>query len=477
MRNKKLPIQVKASFWFLIGAFLQKGISVVTTPIFTRLLSASEYGQYNVFHSWMGIISIFVSLNLSFGVYGQGLVKFEHKEKEFSSALQGLSAMMTAGWTIVYLLFRAFWNHLFNLSTVQMLSMLLMIWTSSVFGFWAAAQRVHYRYQMLVFITAIVSIAKPVVGICCVIHADDKVTARILGLAFVELICYSGLFFVQMFQGRKFFVAKFWKYALFFNLPLVPHYLSQTVLNSADRIMINSMTGAKNAGIYSLAYSIALIMTLFHTALMQTISPYIYKKIKTNKIEDIASIAYISLMVIAALNILLIAVAPEVVAAFAPTDYCDAIWVIPPVAMSAYFTYSYDLFAKFAFYYEKTNFIMVSSVIGGFLNIVLNYFFIDWFGYFAAGYTTLVCYIIYAIGHYLFMNKVCDAFCGGIRPYDLKKILQITSSFLLLGFVFLFTYQDPLLRYSLIVVLVMTTFIKRNQVIRIFHRIVEIRNR
>ena len=87
---RKFPIQVKASFWFLICAFLQKGISVITTPIFTRLLSASEYGKYSVFNSWLGIVGIFVSLNLTGGVYQQGLVKFEAEEKLFSSSLQGL---------------------------------------------------------------------------------------------------------------------------------------------------------------------------------------------------------------------------------------------------------------------------------------------------------------------------------------------------------------------------------------------------
>lgn len=46
-----MPVQVKASFWFLICSFLQKGISVLTTPIFTRLLTTVEYGRYNVFNS------------------------------------------------------------------------------------------------------------------------------------------------------------------------------------------------------------------------------------------------------------------------------------------------------------------------------------------------------------------------------------------------------------------------------------------
>ena len=72
-----LPIQIKASLWFLVCGFLSKGVSFITTPIFTRLLTAEEYGQYSVFNSWYGIIAVFVTFNLYSGVYAQGIVKYE----------------------------------------------------------------------------------------------------------------------------------------------------------------------------------------------------------------------------------------------------------------------------------------------------------------------------------------------------------------------------------------------------------------
>ena len=86
LKYKSLPVQIKASFWFLICSFIQRGISLITTPIFTRLLSTVEYGQYNVFNSWMGIINIIVTLNLYAGVYQRGLVIFEKQRNVFSSS-------------------------------------------------------------------------------------------------------------------------------------------------------------------------------------------------------------------------------------------------------------------------------------------------------------------------------------------------------------------------------------------------------
>lgn len=476
-KYKNMSVQIKASFWFLVCSFLQKGISMLTTPIFTRLLTTSEYGQYNVFNSWMSIATIFVSLSLAGGVYAQGLVKYEQERNVFSSSLQGLSTFLVVIWTIIYLIFHNFWNNIFSLTTVQMLAMLVMIWTTSVFNFWSSEQRVEYKYKALVIISLVVSLAKPVLGVILIQQAEDKVTARILGLVLVELVGYTGLYIIQMKRGKQFFSAKFWKCALVFNIPLIPHYLSQTVLNSADRIMIKSMVGDSDAGIYGLAYSISQIMTLFNIALMQTITPWIYQKIKAKKTEDIASIAYTTLIVVAGVNLLLIAFAPEAVAFFAPKSYYDAIYVIPPVAMSVYFMYSYDLFAKFAFYYEKTKFIMLASVVGAVTNVVLNYIFINIFGYKAAGYTTLVCYIIYCIGHYLFMNKVCDQCCNGIRLYDLKKIMGITIPFVVIGFILLLTYNHIIVRYVIIVVALIISIVNRNVLINIVKNLMGVKKK
>lgn len=476
-KYRSLPVQAKASIWFLICSFLQKGISVITTPIFTRLLTTGEYGQYNVFNSWYGIVSIIVSLYLWAGVYQQGLIKFDKERNVFSSSLQGLTFLLVCCWTVIYLLSHNFWNNLFHLTTVQMLAMLCMVWTTSVFNFWSTEQRVYYKYKALVFVTLAVSLGKPLLGIFLVTHARDKVTARILGLALVELIGYSWCFVVQMRAGKKFFSAKFWKYAVGFNLPLVPHYLSQVVLNNSDRIMINSMVGDSAAGIYSLAYSVAMVMTLFNTALIQTLTPWMYQKIKDKQIQDLAPIAYLSLGIVAAVNLLLIMFAPEAVRIFAPASYYEAIYCIPPVAMGVLFLYSYDLFAKFAFYYEKTTLIMMASIGGAILNIILNYFGIKMFGYVAAAYTTLICYMFYVIFHYLLMTKICNKYLDGVKPYNTKFLLAFAGVFLACGFAMLFTYDHPIIRYSIIAISIIVMVIERKRIKGAIQKIMALRKK
>lgn len=460
-----LSLQVKATLWFFICSVLQRGISVITTPIFTRLLTTEEYGQFSVFNSWLSVITVFVTLNLSTGVYTMGIVKFKEEENVFTSSLQGLNLTLCVVWTGIYLLFHDFWNNLFSLTTVQMLAMLIMIWAATSFNFWMTTQRNHYRYKSLVIVTLIVSLVKPLVGIFFVLNAEDKVTARILGLMLVEVIAYTFAFVVQMARGKRFCSIKFWKYAITFNLPLIPHYLAGSVLASSDRIMIERMDGVAAAGIYSLAYSVSQVMTMVNEAMNKTMSPWLYQKMRTEEYHLMTKVVYPSLGIVAFANLFLIAIAPEVVAIFAPEEYYEAIYVIPPVAMSTFFTYMYLCFAPFEFYHEKRIWTTIGTFTSATVNIVLNFIFIPILGYIAAGYTTLVCYMVNAFMHYFFMRKVCRTCIDDVKPYNPKVLVGLSVAFMGIGFLYIPTYSNILIRYGLTFVFVMVLIVKRKQVL------------
>ena len=476
-KYRKLSIQLKASIWFLMCAFMQKGISVFTTPVYTRLLTPTEYGQYNVLLSWQSIIRCIVVLNLYGGMYAQGLVKHEGKERsKFASSMQGLAFVLVLGWGIIYIIFRQYWNKILSVKTFQMLLILITIWTASAFNFWAVEKRIELQYKKLVVITVIASISNPILGIALVKMWTDKVTARLLATAIIEVILYGGLFISQIIKGQVFFVKENWKYALTFCIPLIPHYLSQVVLNSSDRIMIQKLVDDSSAGIYSLAYSVSLVMTLFNNSLLQTIEPWLYQKLKENKVESIKKVMYPSLIFIAIVNVLLIGSVPEIIKFFAPESYYNAIWVVPPVTMSVYFMFLYSFFAFFEFYFEKPHYITIATVTGALTNIVLNYFFINIYGYYAAGYTTLICYIIYALMHYIFMRKVVKDNIGEIEIYNVRVIIMISIIFILSSFALMITYHYPLIRYISLLLFVILIIVKRKMLINAVRTITKIRS-
>ena len=225
-RYHSLPVQAKAAVWFFVCSVLQKGISTFTTPLFTRLLTPAEYGEWAVFNSWESIVSIVVTLNIFYGGYTQGLVKFSHDRKVYSSSMQGLTLAMVALWTVVYFMFRKFWNELFMMTTFRMSAMMTVVWSSAVFNFWAAEQRVLYRYRTLVAVTIAMSVLLPAVQVAFIFLLPiGKVDARIAGMAITGLSVYTFLFVSQLRRGRKLYSPFYWRYALAFNIPLIFHYL------------------------------------------------------------------------------------------------------------------------------------------------------------------------------------------------------------------------------------------------------------
>ncbi len=55
---------------------------------------------------------------------------------------------------------------------------------------------------------------------------------------------------------------------------------------------------------------------------------------------------------------------------------------------------------------KKTQFLMAASMAAAGANVVLNFIFIHLFGYIAAGYTTLACYMLYSVGHYIVSKRI-----------------------------------------------------------------------
>lgn len=459
-----LPVQAKAGFWFLVCTVIQRSITVITTPIFTRLLSHEEYGEYGVFISWMGILSCFVTMFIFSGLYPQAIVKYDNKKNEYSSGMQGFTLTLVLFWCIVYYIGRDMWNGLFSLNTWEMTAMFVVMWGTAAFGFWSAEQRNDYKYKILILVTLAEAVLQPTLSVILLLRSENKVNGLVWGIAIANLVCYFPLFIVQMKSGKKFFSKEVWKYSFRLGIPLIPHYLSSVVLSSSDRIMIQKLVGENPAGIYNLAYTISICGTMINQAVLQTIQPWMFQKIKEGRYDAIRRMAYPALIGIGGINLMVILAAPELIRIFAPASYLEAIWVMPPVSMSVYYMFMYNLFSNFEFYYEKPYYVSAATFIGAGLNVLLNYIFIQIFGYVAAGYTTLACYFAFCVAHYCFMRIVLKKECIDNKVYDVKVIALISLAVTVLGFLIMLTYNHIFIRYGILAAVIIACIIKRKAI-------------
>ena len=106
VKYKNMGVQAKAAIWFTFCSILQKGISMITVPIFTRLLTTDEYGIYSIYLSWLNILTVFTSLNLYYGVFNNAMLKYEDDRDRYTSSMLFLFLYLVI-WLLVIQLLQA----------------------------------------------------------------------------------------------------------------------------------------------------------------------------------------------------------------------------------------------------------------------------------------------------------------------------------------------------------------------------------
>lgn len=459
-----MPVEVKASLAYTICSIVQKCIVFITLPIFTRLLTETQYGQYSIYQSWMSIVIIFATLNLQYGSFDTAMIKFEKNRDQYISSVQGLCTILTLSVFVIYLIAPAFWNKIFDLPTILMVSMLVEVLFTTVVAFWTKKERFVYRYKPMILVTLLISALSPVVGIIGVLTMEEKGVARIVGNVIVYF-CIGLIFYIyHLMKGKKFYHREYWKYALKFNVPLIPYYLSQMIFSQSDRIMIGKMCGIDKAGLYSVAFQFGIILTFVINSINSSFVPWTYQKLKNKNYEPIKKVSDLIAILLSFLLIVLVLFGPEAILFLGGKSYYEAVWVIPPVAGSLLFLFLSQLSINIMFYFEDNLSLVKGSFLSAVLNLVLNYFFIRLFGYVAAGYTTLVCYVVFWLCNLHYMHKVCHKNIEGYQTttiYDLSFLRK--NAFVFSIFILLLTLSYPFVWIRYLSILIIIAILWKNK--------------
>ena len=462
-----MAIQAKASIWYTICNFFQKGIAFIVVPIYVRLLTTEEYGEWSVFQAWVGILIIFASLNLYAGVYTKTLVDMpDSKERDvYTSSMQGLGLLCTTLMFFVYLMTHKWCNRIMNLDTPFMLLMFFYFIVYPAFSFWGTRQRVEYRYKPMVVVTIIITILTPTVSIILLQHTNLRAKALILGFLITQ--CTVGLvFYISHYvKGKCFYYKEYWQYALRFNIPLIPHYLSLIILSQSDRIMIQWFYGDSEAGIYSFAYQIASAINVLIAAINGSRVPWTYEQLKYGVNDKLKAVTNALTVFMAGVSLAVCLISPEIIRLLGTSDYSVAAYVIPVVTLGVFYTFIYDLYASVEFYYGATKYVMFASVLGAALNIVLNFIFIPIFGFIAAAYTTLICYLVFMFMHFNFARRVLAENNIMDSIYDNRKIIYITFATTVVCLLCMITFKYLIIRIVLVLILFGVCFMNRNTIL------------
>lgn len=470
-KYEKMSLPLKASFWFAVCSVFQKGISFLATPIYTRLLSMEQYGFFSVYQSWLSILVIFSTLNLSSGVLNNVLNKCSNQESKNKvlSNFQFLEILLISIFFGVLYLVKCFFPNIISLPLNILFLMCIQILMDSAMALWTTKSKFEYNYKPVVRASILCSILTVIISLIFIRYGTVKKFSLILGVVIASLISYIWIMAANLIKGKSVNDVSLWKFAIKFNLPLIPHYLSMMILSASDKIMIEKMTNISSVASYSIAYSISSLMTIAIVSINSSLIPWTYQKLRNKEYKEMTNKINIILALVSVLCFLVILVGPEFVYIMGGKSYMDSKWVVPCVVCGIWFTLLYSVFGNVEFFFEKRYVTMISSLIGAISNIILNLIFIPIFGYVAAALTTLICYVLLAICHYFGYRKTIKQ--NNIKGiYDCRVFFRISViNIVLLVFAY-FLYINFKIRYIVTLILVSILIVNIKKIIKIIKK-------
>ena len=459
----------KAAVWFVVCNVLNKGISLLATPILTRIMTTDQYGTFSVFQSWVAIMTIFCTLNLFGGAYSRGRLDFKGREMQLESSLLALSTLLTFIFFAVFCAAPQFWSDLMGLTPFLVVLLFIEIGLNTAANFWSTRQRFEYRYCALVLVTLGTTLFSLGAGILAILATDAKVEARVVMDVVAKGVPGAILMVLVFARGRSFFDREYWKYGLAFTLPLLPHFLSHYVLNQSDRLMISQMVDNSAAALYSVSYSIAMALVIVVNAINDSYCPYTFQELDEERVDGVRRSGHLILALVGALTVMVMAFAPEILAVFAGPEYSDAVDVIPPLSAAVFFIFFYSMMSNLEYFYKKTSLIAAASVVAAVLNIALNLAFIPVFGYKAAAWTTLASYMALAFMHWAFSARICRAELGSqvySTRYLVLSILVVLAATLGMDAI----YGMAPVRYAVLAAIAVCLIVKRREILAVVRR-------
>ncbi|MCD7789969.1 MAG: oligosaccharide flippase family protein [Bacteroides thetaiotaomicron] len=451
----------KAGMWYVVSSVAVKAIAIITTPIFTRLLSTEEYGIVSTFTSWYSLLLTFCTLNLTYSI-GRAKLDYSDKLDDYIGSMQILSALVTLIWVIVAVIFIKPLSSILGIGQAGVILLALYLFFTPAINFYQNGARYRYHYKENIGIAWYTAVTTVVLSLALILLLDgDKALYRMIGIV-VPTVVLSSILWVRAFRRGSLHVNKdYWKYGISISAPLILHTVSLNILSQSDRIFITNICGASDTGIYSLVYSYGLLLTIITNAVSDGWLPWFHDTYFEGKFEEIRKNVKWIVLLGWYLAMACIALAPEAVSILGGEKYSSGVACVPPIVLGVFCQYVYTHYVNIELHLKKTKFVSYGTICAAVLNIVLNAIFIPMFGYVAAAYTTLFSYIVLMFVHYFISSKILK-----VKLYNNAFMFGTVFVAGLVSMILIISYSYTWLRYTMIIIgFISFVFVFRNFII------------
>lgn len=417
-KNSRNRYLLKNTFIFSIGNFGSKIINFLLVPLYTNILTTSEYGTLDLVTVLSMVLVPIITLNISESIMRFSLDKSSDKNKILSIGIIMSFISFIFSFLMIFIFnFSSFTNNY----SIYLSFYIFSLSISTIFLCYIRGIEKLFDYSI---ISIIQSLSIAVLNIIFLITFKMGVKGYILSYS----ISYILTTILCIIRGKIFskivrlnFDKKLFKRMTKYSVLLIPNSLMWWIINSLDRVMVTNMISINANGIYAVSYKIPTILitltTIFNQAWMFSAvkeKDSIDKNEYTNNVFKSLSICVITI------SAFLILILKPLLKIYVGTDFYNAWKFIPPLLVGTIFlTLGTFLSNEYTAHKDSLGFLK-SSTIGAVTNLILNFIFIRKYGVMGASVATCLSYLAVFIFRLFDTRKYVK-----INIYNKKIILNL----------------------------------------------------
>lgn len=438
----------RVALFNMLSTFLLQGISIITAPLFSRLLGTGGYGVVSNFNIWSNIAAT-VGTAQTFHTLPNARIEYpEEEQRRYQSSAMSLSLTLFLGVSAVIVLLLPWISGLLRMSRWMIL--LILVQAFGMFCVNFLNYKLTYELKAGRNMLVSVGVALVTLGLSLALvlsmPEENRYYGRILGNVLVYGLLGPAICIWLLARGRCGYNPAYWKFCLVLAVPLALQSLSDMLLGHSDLLMLRQMKGDSASGLYGLAYNFGGVMFAIFTALNKSWVPFFFEENRKNNRERVKQQARNFTELYTVLSMGFVLLSAEVYRVFANKDFWPGTGLIPVFVTSYYLNFLCTFPVNYEYYYKKTKIVAAATIAASILNIGINWLLIPPFGIMGAAVASCISHCIQFALHYYYATHMKDK---GEYPFGLRMWLGYGLAYGLCVALFYLAPEGWLLRWGL----------------------------
>ena len=434
---------VKDTAIYGLSSMVGKFLNWCLVPFYTYTLKASgEYGVVTELYSWTALVIVIITYGMETGFFRFANKEGENPRQVYSTTLVSLASSSALFILLGMLLLKPITAGMGYEAHPEFVA--LMIWIVAIDAF-TAIPFAYLRYQNKAWRFAGIKLLMIAVNIafnlfflllCPVIHAKNPDLISWfyrpdygVGYIFISNLFSTVLALLLLLPDfihvKVDFNQALWKKMLRYSLPLLLLGIAGIMNQDFDKIIFKHLftdqaEAQSQLGIYGACYKVAVIMMMFTQAFRYAYEPYVFAKNRSADNRKAYSEAMKYYIIFGLFIFLAVVFYMDIIQYLVAAEYRAGLVVVPVILICYLFQ---GIFFNLSLWYkltDRTQWGAWITLFGCALTVAGNILFVPRYGYIAAAWTSLVCYLLMMVVSWALGQKFYP-----IR-YDLKSALFYT---------------------------------------------------